>query len=119
MVLDQPGVLLHRVVMASQHHTTGRPCWSGVLSFRCLSARIWAVPCPRARDLVARRGMRAAVVEPMAGMALCRGSWEYQGDGLTPGAGSGYASYHADPHGPTARGAADSWTDGYARGIFL
>jgi len=27
--------------MASQPQTTGRPCWSAVLSCRCLSARRW------------------------------------------------------------------------------
>jgi hypothetical protein len=31
MLVDQHEALLQRVVMASQHHTTGRPCWSGVL----------------------------------------------------------------------------------------
>jgi hypothetical protein len=31
MVVDQHGVLLERVVMASQHHSTRRPCWSVML----------------------------------------------------------------------------------------
>jgi hypothetical protein len=31
IVGDQHGVLLERVVMASQPYSTGRPCWSVVL----------------------------------------------------------------------------------------
>jgi hypothetical protein len=31
MVADQHGVLLEKVVMASQHYSTGMLCWSGVL----------------------------------------------------------------------------------------
>src|SRR2546427_2839105 len=47
MALDQHGTLLKMVVMVSQHHFTGRPCWSWLSWFICLSSRLWADP-PRA-----------------------------------------------------------------------
>src|SRR5712692_10094342 len=46
MALDQHGTLLKMVVMVSQHHFTGRPCWSWLSWFICLSSRLWCVtPC--------------------------------------------------------------------------
>src|SRR5713226_7277350 len=42
MALDQHGTLLKMVVMVSQHHFTGRPCWSWLSWFICLSSRLWA-----------------------------------------------------------------------------
>src|SRR5438128_11183735 len=41
MALDQHGTLLKMVVMVSQHHFTGRPCWSWLSWFICLSSRLW------------------------------------------------------------------------------
>src|SRR6266446_4013143 len=41
MALDQHGALLKMVVIFSQHHLTGRPCWSGLSWFICLSTRLW------------------------------------------------------------------------------
>src|SRR5713101_4666797 len=46
MALDQHGTLLKMVVMVSQHHFTGRPCWSWLSWFICLSSRLWATPPP-------------------------------------------------------------------------
>src|SRR3989442_5624924 len=43
MALDQHGTLLKMVVMVSQHHFTGRPCWSWLSWFICLSSRLWAL----------------------------------------------------------------------------
>ena len=34
------------VVMVSQHHFTGRPCWSWLSWFICLSSRLWARALP-------------------------------------------------------------------------
>src|SRR5712692_9913318 len=42
MALDQHGVLLKMVVIVSQHHLTGRLCWSWLSWFICLSTRLWA-----------------------------------------------------------------------------
>src|SRR5713101_3632095 len=41
MALDQHGVLLKMVVIVSQHHLTGRLCWSWLSWFICLSTRLW------------------------------------------------------------------------------
>src|SRR5712671_8178912 len=43
MALDQHGTLLKMVVMVSQHHFTGRPCWSWLSWFICLSSRLWGL----------------------------------------------------------------------------
>src|SRR5712691_7759658 len=57
MALDQHGTLLKMVVMVSQHHFTGRPCWSWLSWFICLSSRLWAdaPPWPRPRCPARRR----------------------------------------------------------------
>src|SRR5262249_3708635 len=44
MALDQHGVLLKMGVIVSQHHLTGRLCWSWLSWFICLSTRKWAMP---------------------------------------------------------------------------
>jgi hypothetical protein len=41
MVLDQHGILLKMVVMVSQHHLTGTPCWSWLIWFIDVSTRRW------------------------------------------------------------------------------
>src|SRR6266516_341238 len=50
MALDQHGTLLKMVVMVSQHHFTGRPCWSWLSWFICLSSRLWARALSREID---------------------------------------------------------------------
>src|SRR4029453_9155338 len=45
MVLDQHGILLKMVVMVSQHHLTGRPCWSWLIWLIGVSTRRWG-PSP-------------------------------------------------------------------------
>jgi hypothetical protein len=42
MALDQHSILLKMVVMVSQHHLTGRPCWSWLSWFIGVSTRRWA-----------------------------------------------------------------------------
>src|SRR5215831_13236474 len=42
MALDQHGALLKMGVIVSQHHLTGRLCWSWLSWFICLSTRKWA-----------------------------------------------------------------------------
>src|SRR5215471_11681752 len=41
MALDQHGALLKMGVIVSQHHLTGRLCWSWLSWFICLSTRKW------------------------------------------------------------------------------
>jgi hypothetical protein len=41
MALDQHGALLKMVVIVSQHHFTGRPCWSWLSWLLGLSTRLW------------------------------------------------------------------------------
>src|SRR5712691_10928121 len=55
MALDQHGVLLKMVVIVSQHHLTGRLCWSWLSWFICLSTRLWSEAPPGA-PLAARGG---------------------------------------------------------------
>src|SRR5262252_8381773 len=44
MALDQHGALLQMGVIVSQHHLTGRLCWSWLSWFICLSTRKWWRP---------------------------------------------------------------------------
>src|SRR6266849_1944626 len=60
MALDQHGTLLKMVVMVSQHHFTGRPCWSWLSWCLCLSSRLW----PRA-PLVSPRERAASAGEKL------------------------------------------------------
>src|SRR5215510_11470126 len=46
MALDQHGALLKMGVIVSQHHLTGRLCWSWLSWFICLSTRKWGRPLP-------------------------------------------------------------------------
>src|SRR6266481_1580326 len=62
MALDQHGALLKMVVIFSQHHLTGRPCWSGLSWFICLSTRLWALPPSSLGHDHPRRQARASVV---------------------------------------------------------
>src|SRR5215471_8314612 len=41
MALDQHGALLQMGVIVSQHHLTGRLCWSWLSWFICFSTRKW------------------------------------------------------------------------------
>src|SRR5215468_7839600 len=46
MALDQHGALLKMGVIVSQHHLTGRLCWSWLSWFICLSTRKWGLLPP-------------------------------------------------------------------------
>src|SRR5712691_12152822 len=68
MALDQHGTLLKMVVMVSQHHFTGRPCWSWLSWFICLSSRLWArhlarQGMPGSRNTLLRRVRRLPAPE--------------------------------------------------------
>src|SRR5215475_8033146 len=65
MALDQHGALLKMGVIVSQHHLTGRLCWSWLSWFICLSTRKWpygppgrVLSCPVAVYLGAERCAR-------------------------------------------------------------
>src|SRR5215813_14687942 len=55
MALDQHGALLKMGVIVSQHHLTGRLCWSWLSWFICLSTRKWENAPPRAVRAMSRR----------------------------------------------------------------
>src|SRR6266852_6604389 len=72
MALDQHGVLLKMVVIVSQHHLTGRLCWSWLSWFICLSTRLWAVPLQVSHLRIAE-GLIKLIQEPRLAEGIQQG----------------------------------------------